>query len=145
MRREDSNSKAINALTRWITSHRTRLSLSLSFSLILILLFCLSRQVSDELLIQSRHRTEQKSIEEEWRGERKARMDRWMAVEIMLNLRVTDPLIGLVLPPQIHLFPIRPRSETGRGRRQENPQPQLRFECAPAVAVALLDEERESV
>ena len=41
-------------------------------------------------------------------------MDRWMAVEIMLNLRVTDPLIGLVLPPQIHLFPIRPRSETGR-------------------------------
>ena len=32
MRREDSNSKAINALTRWITSHRTRLSLSLFLS-----------------------------------------------------------------------------------------------------------------
>ena len=33
-------------------------------------------------------------------------MDGWLAVKIMLNLRVTDPLIGLVLPPQIHLFPL---------------------------------------
>ena len=55
-------------------------------------------------------------------------MDGWTAEEIMPNLRVTDPLIGLVLPPQIHLFPIGPGSDPSRSRSGDE-RSRLRRAC----------------